>query len=358
MFQHQEVSEAMLETLTAEQRQPYDFKKPVALAAGALGDCLFDELIQTRTFQRLLSIRFLGGIDYLIVRHPNGTNWNTRYTRFQHSLGVAKLAAAYCKARELPVEEKRLVVAAALLHDVGHAPLSHSLEPVFLDVFGIEHHRATIAIIRGEALGGEITETLRRHGMDIERLIALISGQDTGFDGFFSGPINFDTIEGVLRTHKFVFAKASVPSPEDVMYAAMGGGGEANRNIVDEFWLLKNFVYQHVINSEDGALADKVCQAFMRNHIASFGARDYFSKEEAVFRKLPGLKELLIGPDFRKNVWAHLDAEILYKSRKFFIAGDSDKGISRYKQEKHDQALSRPVGTSGGRTQQSERLLV
>jgi HD superfamily phosphohydrolase len=42
----------------------------------------------------------------------------------------------------------------ALLHDIGHLPISHSLEPVFLSVFGIDHHHASEDIFFGRVAIG------------------------------------------------------------------------------------------------------------------------------------------------------------------------------------------------------------
>jgi HD superfamily phosphohydrolase len=111
-------------------RPAYNFSDPLDLKQMARYDPLFAELVATPAFQRLKSIRFLGGIDYLLVRVPNGANRNIRYTRYQHSLGVARLALLYGNQRGLSFSERRILYVAALLHDVGHAPLSHSLEPV------------------------------------------------------------------------------------------------------------------------------------------------------------------------------------------------------------------------------------
>jgi len=86
--------------LAASNRAAYDFSEPKDVRVLAGGDPLLVELVATRAFQRLKSIRFLGGIDYLLVRAPNGAKGNIRYTRFQHSLGVARLALQYCDARE------------------------------------------------------------------------------------------------------------------------------------------------------------------------------------------------------------------------------------------------------------------
>src|SRR5208337_2078246 len=116
---------------------PYNFSDPIDLPRMAGGDPLFVELVETPAFRRLKSIRFLGGIDYLLVRSPNGATRNIRYTRYQHSLGVARLALLYSEQRDLSIAERRTVYVAALLHDVGHAPLSHSLEPIFEQAFGL-----------------------------------------------------------------------------------------------------------------------------------------------------------------------------------------------------------------------------
>jgi uncharacterized protein len=99
----------------------YKFSAPVELTT-LVEEPLFLELIRTEAFQRLGSVRFLGGIDYLLVRNPNGAPGNTRYTRLQHSLGVARLALGYSSIFELSPNDRQLIVAAALLHDIGHGP--------------------------------------------------------------------------------------------------------------------------------------------------------------------------------------------------------------------------------------------
>ena len=69
---------------------------------------------------------------------------------------MTSLAATYANSYfELSFVERRLVTAAALLHDIGDAPLSHSLEPVFLKFFGMEHHTATRDIVTGN---GDLSE--------------------------------------------------------------------------------------------------------------------------------------------------------------------------------------------------------
>jgi HD superfamily phosphohydrolase len=218
----------MIEAVS-QNRPVYDFSHPVDLRDIAGADILLRELVATPAFQRLKSIRFLGGIDYLLVRSPNGARGNVRHTRYQHSLGVARLALRYSDLRELSFSERRIVFVAALLHDVGHAPLSHSLEPVFKECFGLEHHRATEDILRGRApLGSEIPDLLGRNGVDIDRVIAIISGEEANYDSLFSGPINFDTIEGILRTLRYAGRNVGTVNPEAVVEAAVRRANQAD----------------------------------------------------------------------------------------------------------------------------------
>ena len=83
--------------------------------------------------QRLRSIRQLG-FGYLVFP-------GAEHSRFSHVLGTMDLAGRVYDAVAaksdglLPTDpggrERRLVRAAALLHDIGHAPFSHSAEDLF-----------------------------------------------------------------------------------------------------------------------------------------------------------------------------------------------------------------------------------
>jgi len=82
------------------------------------------ELVQTRAVQRLRRIRQLGFAN--LVYH------GAEHTRFTHSLGVVHVARRMFTAleEEFTDDERAEVLAAALLHDVGHGPFSHAIEKV------------------------------------------------------------------------------------------------------------------------------------------------------------------------------------------------------------------------------------
>ena len=301
----------------------YRFSAPVELKT-LIEEPLFPELIRTAAFQRLGSVRFLGGIDYLLVRNPNGAPGNIRYTRLQHSLGVARLALQYSLAFGLSPADRQLIVAAALLHDIGHAPLSHSIEPVFRECFAIDHHDATKDIIFGHVkIGRSVYKILRNFSIDIDRLASLVAGKDNEFHAFFSGPINFDTIEGILRTRTFGNAPGTF-APDVVVDAAINRSSSVHQEIVDQFWLYKDQVYRYVINSSLGIFADQVCQAFARQNLKSLEAADYFTDEDTLFRKLPGLRQLLTSPDFVSEAPKFLPETIPYTERRFLVDGTAD----------------------------------
>lgn len=323
----------------------HSFRDPTDIPAITGGDSLLMELVATPAFQRLRKIRFLGAIDYRLIPSPNGKPGATRYTRYQHSLGVMRLSRLYCDIQGVLSATRRLVCAAALLHDIGHPPLSHSMEPVFKEKLGIEHHKATEDIISGRvSLGSEVFSVLRRHRIDVDNLISLISGECSDFDRFFDGPINFDTIEGVLRSCEYFRPTSSMTKPDAVTEAAIRREAPEDRDIVDRFWEHKDWVYKNIINSRDGVLSDLACQLFLRRNFDEIDVDSYFDTEPNFFRRLPRLRALLVSHEFESDVLRLIDEPIRYRDRNYYIdsAGDFFARCDdvRYKHSRNEKVLS------------------
>ncbi|MCS6936012.1 MAG: HD domain-containing protein [Candidatus Bipolaricaulota bacterium] len=109
-------------------------------------DALVLRLIDTPHVQRLRHIRQLGTGSMV---YPSAT-----HSRFSHALGTAflmkrvvdhllELAPSPSLAQTL-TEHRQLLLAAALLHDVGHLPFSHLLE----DFTQIPHETWTVRLVR------------------------------------------------------------------------------------------------------------------------------------------------------------------------------------------------------------------
>lgn len=85
------------------------------------------DLIDTPIFQRLRRIRQTGLLQYVFP--------GTEHSRFTHSLGVLHImsciAGNLSRNNCISGEDARLLRIAALLHDIGHYPLSHVGEQVY-----------------------------------------------------------------------------------------------------------------------------------------------------------------------------------------------------------------------------------
>lgn len=99
------------------------------------------KLINTKEFQRLRRIKQLGGTSMVFP--------SAEHSRFVHSLGVYEITRQMTELdqvkKHLTDYERLTVLCAALLHDLGHGPFSHSFE----GIFQYNHEEMTTALIRG-----------------------------------------------------------------------------------------------------------------------------------------------------------------------------------------------------------------
>ena len=241
-------------------------------------DTLLRQLIRTRPVQRLRWIGFLGAIDRIKSR-----SWHKRYN---HSLRVAWLALLYAKSRNLSQHDTRVLAAAGLLHDVGHGPLSHTLEPIFQKRFGISHHKAGVRIIQGEsALGREIPEVLARHGLDPDEVNAMIGGTHNGRHAFlFSGPINLDTIDGVTRCFSFFMRRMPKAMSATRIVREIAETDTPPIRTLDFFWWLKDQMYNSLIHNPARFVYDGLAQAVVTEDIDDFKPSDFLKDEKQLRR--------------------------------------------------------------------------
>jgi HD superfamily phosphohydrolase len=150
-------------------------------------------VVDSAPFQRLRYIRQLGHA-YLV--YPGAT-----HTRFEHALGTYHLARRALtllgergELEGIPPEELTLIRLAALLHDIGHYPFSHTLEEA-----GLPSHET---ITRQQFGHPELSAALAGFGVEsaeqrIEQLIRGSSG--TALQGLVSGSLDLDKIEYLTR---------------------------------------------------------------------------------------------------------------------------------------------------------------
>lgn len=172
------------------------------------------KIIDAPAFRRLAGIAQLGLVSLV---YPGA-----RHTRFEHSLGVYRLSLLFLRrlanderfARTVQPKDVPVLIAAALLHDIGHWPCCHLIEDIQLP--GIECHESIAARFITE---GEIAEILRSEWqVDPEDVLTLLekktvkpkAGEMDGefqrrrdvyhlFMSILSGPIDIDKMDYLLR---------------------------------------------------------------------------------------------------------------------------------------------------------------
>lgn len=142
------------------------------------------EIADTPQMQRLRWIKQLG-LASLVYPGAN-------HTRFEHSLGAYHLADLLANHLGLPKEDKMLVGAAALLHDVGHGPLSHATEAA-LAPYLRKDHESIIDILKK----GELRTVLDKYGLKGSEIQAAING--VGLGQIVSGEIDVDRMDYLIR---------------------------------------------------------------------------------------------------------------------------------------------------------------
>lgn len=130
------------------------------------------DLIDTPEFQRLRRIKQLGA--------SSMTFHGAEHSRFGHCLGVYEITRRICNlfqrnyTQQAPQDglwndqERPVALCAALLHDLGHGPYSHTFE----HIFHTDHEQITRRIITSESTN--INRILRRVGNDFPQKVASV----------------------------------------------------------------------------------------------------------------------------------------------------------------------------------------
>ncbi len=238
-------------------------------------------VVNSEAFRRLKDISFLGAIDYAYkTKIPKSER-----SRATHSLQVAFLANYISTERNYSDDLKRHLVVAALLHDIGHSPLSHSVEPYTKIQFGLGHHQLNQEIITGRAPLGKTLKCELSKTVDIDFVLRLINQEATeeGSD-LFNSPINIDTIDGIVRSYLYLTGGIS-DAQDDRMKIAQASflrqhDDQAREDILDRFWRMKHQVYSLLINSEMGLLADKSSEFYFQSKTNGLTEPDLYKTEK------------------------------------------------------------------------------
>lgn len=226
-------------------------------------EALLIELIDTSPFQRLRRIRQLGPASL--------TFHGAESSRFTHSLGVMAIARrAFDRLAAIYPElwtYRASVLCAALLHDVGHGPFSHTAE----EVFGGHHEHWTMRILEQapeirQCLDGlssnlflEIQQ-IYQHQHPVPCVWQLVSSQldcdridylmrDSYFTGASYGQLDLDRI---------ILALDYDPTSQQLIVEKKGLGA------IEHYLVVRYFMYAQIYNHPKNLVATWVLEQAIR----------------------------------------------------------------------------------------------
>ncbi len=197
----------------------------------AIRSDLILQLINHPYFQRLRRISQMG-LSSLV--YPGA-----HHTRFEHAIGAMHIMQNAItvlseKGLQISEKEKEAMLAAILLHDVGHGPFSHATEKALLP--GVHHEEISIRVIEllNEQFKGALDLALQIFRNEYHRkfMHQLVSGQidvdrldylkrDSFYTGVTEGNINTDRIVAMMNVEneELVFESKGVHSLEKFLLA-------------------------------------------------------------------------------------------------------------------------------------------
>jgi len=246
------------------------------------------DLMDTPELQRLRGIRQLG-LAYMAFPGAN-------HSRFEHSIGTAYLAGQIANELGLNQDEKNLLQASAVLHDVGHAPYSHTLEYLMTDYLGEDHMNITGSILQGKLnicsederkklkkLGVQnasgVLKRWRVSAIDVSNLL-LGRHRKRYLGELLHGEIDVDQMDYLLRDSLYTGVALGMVDMDRLMHtliihkgrvAVLSKGVEAVEGLLTARSLMYSSVYfHHTVRVAEMMLANAVDRALdMRGPINS-----------------------------------------------------------------------------------------
>lgn len=172
---------------------------------------LQEELLKTVEVQRLSFIHQLGTT---FQCYPGAHGM-----RLAHAVGVSHLAgviANHLSSQDLPCvdspeELTSLVQAAGMLHDIGHTPWSHTLEPLYAEIHGMDHMDLVADMVTGRTRmtvpgAGRIPEILNSWRVDPGMIADLVRNRYPGktfVQQVIFGEVDADMLDYLQRDFHF-----------------------------------------------------------------------------------------------------------------------------------------------------------
>lgn len=277
------------------------FKDPVHRYVRVSDQVIWD-LIATSEMQRLRRIKQLGA--------TNLTFHGAEHSRFNHSLGVYEIVRRIVKKMESRSEwnsnERLVCLCAALLHDLGHGPFSHSFEKVF----SLDHEKFTKNIILGNT---EVNQVLSKVGLDFPEKVASVINKtyhDKLVTSIISSQIDADRMDYLLRDAFYTGVSYGnfdmerilrVMRPTEKRVVIKSTGMHAIEDYIMSRYQMYWQVYFHPVTRSAEVILTKI-----------FHRVKYLFEDNYVFKEHPTLLEGLFKNDIAVEDYLALDEAVVY----------------------------------------------
>lgn len=244
-------------------------------------ELIFD-LIQHPYFQRLRYIKQLGLAELV---YPGA-----QHTRFHHAIGAMHLMGRALenlrnKGIDISGKEFESAQVAILLHDIGHGPLSHTLEETLLS--GVNHESLSYLFMKAlnKEFGGALEMALQffrnsyprkffnqliSSQLDIDRLDYL--KRDSFFTGVMEGTVGVDRIIALLNVvdDQLVVEEKGIFSIESFLHARrlMYWQVYLHKTSVSAERMLVNIIKraQYLFDAGEDLMASEALKVFLKQH--------------------------------------------------------------------------------------------
>jgi len=305
---------------------------------------LFLDLVETPEIQRLYNIKQLG-LAHLVFP-------GAHHTRLEHSLGTYYMASQAVEKLDLDNHERHIVSCAALLHDIGHGPFSHTLESILRNSLGIDHVDLTEKIIFGEyetfdarekktITSSSVDDTLDNHSVDKKKIAEIIRGkthEKPYLSQLLNSAIDVDQLDYLIRDAYYTgvsygmidverFLQTLTINKNNLMIKRKGVG------VVENILMARGLMYSSVYFHKTVRIAELMLSkdAELISELKTMGPFQHEIATRLKYRKL-----------FKQAYWA--SSSDLDEARLTVVKNLEDEKRQKEKEREIENALNIPAG--------------
>jgi HD superfamily phosphohydrolase len=253
-------------------------------------DAMLYRLISAAEIQRLRRIRQLGLASLV---YPGAD-----HSRYSHSLGVMETARRVLEhlAHSTRIEEgdATACLAAALLHDLGHGPLSH----VFEHVGNVQHETITLQIIQDPH--SEVHRSLSDHDRALPQMVANLlhpTSNRTFYHDILASQLDADRFDYLLRDNlmtgsqyggfdlRWLLHALTVDQAGSRLAVTSKGVSAAEAYLQSRYHMYRNVYFHKVVRTAEGMLKLALRRA---RRLATDNQLPTPSRDDVAFKALAG----------------------------------------------------------------------